>query len=197
MLSFYFHHLFSPCPFLLRRFHLSPIFSTILFILLNLFLLLFLLNSLSSPLSTKCILLLLLLQLFVTNDHTKVGRAIEFCDVFATYQLSLCTSLGLLLHEKPFSCSYPRIMKFPLSHVKRRGSQLFHRRFSGRQAYYKPTTLTGSISLLCATKLISQLVTGCYEIIYVVYKYLYLKSFTSLIYLELRNFILESFYFTL
>jgi len=88
-------------------------------------------------------------------------------------------------------------MKFPLSHVKRRGSQLFHRRFSGRQAYYKPTTLTGSISLLCATKLISQLVTGCSEIMYVVYKYLYLKWFTSMIYLELWHFILESFYVTL
>jgi len=62
--SFFFLHVLS--------FFFYSIFSIVVFILLKLFLLRFLFNSLSSPISTKFILLLLLLHLFVTNDHKKV-----------------------------------------------------------------------------------------------------------------------------
>ena len=60
-------------PHVLSFFFYS-IFSIIVFTPLKLFLLRFLFNSLSSPVSTKFILLLLLLQLFVTNNHKKMLR---------------------------------------------------------------------------------------------------------------------------
>lgn len=70
---------FYCCPFIsitfclhVLSFFVYSIFSITVFLLFKLFLLIFLLNSLSSPLSTKFILLLLQLQLFVTNNHTKV-----------------------------------------------------------------------------------------------------------------------------